>query len=111
MTAPVPNYREQTGCHNCCHVLEVTDFDDNSPYGIYYCTLNALPRPLSGSLAMGEGPRSRLAKQYGYDANAWCEWRNKHNAHPAGICDAWEIEEPSEPIDELATFGAPRGTA
>ena len=103
------NYRVQNGCHNCRHVLEVTDFDDNSPYGIYHCTLNALPRPLSGSLAMGEGPRSRLAKVYGYDAKAWWEWHSKHGVHPAGICDAWVIEDASELMDELATFGEPRG--
>jgi len=105
----VINYRVQNGCHNCRHVLEVTDFDDNSPYGIYHCTLNALPRPLSGSLAMGEGPRSRLAKVYGYDALTWWEWRSKHEVHPAGICDAWVIEDASELTDELATFGEPRG--
>ena len=101
------NYRVQNGCRNCRHSLEVTEYDDNSPYGCYYCTLGALPRPLSGSLAMGEGPRSQLAKQYGYDKMAWCEWRNKHGVHPAGICDAWVIDDASEPIDEHATFGEP----
>lgn len=90
------NYDRRNGCHNCRYVFEVTDYDTTTADGDLYCTLDAPPRPLCGSIAMEEGPRSPAAREHGYDELAWLEWARARYVHPAGICDGWAAPQPPE---------------
>lgn len=82
------NYRAQNACHNCRHVFEFVDYGHSGED--FYCTLDAPPRPLCGSVKLGEGPNSKLAREGKYDASKWLDWASARYVEPAGICDAWQ---------------------
>ena len=87
-------YRAQNGCHNCKHVWERVDYDTTTNNGDFYCTVDGLARPHSGSVA--------LDTDKGFDAEEWFTWSDAHFVQPVGICDKWQERNPCEP-DEVWT--------
>ena len=80
-------YIDQNGCHNCnlCFVME--EYDSGNTY---YCLHDAPPRPICGSILMGEG------FDFGDDLDdyeKWEEWEKGKKVNSWGICGKWEKKE------------------
>jgi len=83
------SYRVPNGCHNCRHVLILSDYDDPPEY---YCHIDNSPRPRSGACAMSE-----MFPIYSKDEDKihsyhhrWNEWASDHRVDWAGTCGEWE---------------------
>ena len=83
------NYRVQNGCGNCVHVFRRFEYDEDDEF---YCTLNAPPRPLCGSVAADEWWRYSDTEREAR-ADAWYEWRHGREVEARGFCDAWRAGE------------------
>ena len=72
-------YREQPSCATCEHRFVRTEYESGP---CYYCQVDNKPRPLCGSVAMGE--------ILGSDDDAWDEWEKwaePREVSSRGICD------------------------
>ena len=91
------NYKEVTGCHSCKHLFLQYEYDDGATH---YCTHDAPPRPLCGSLAMGEDferDRNLPSELRHTDQDPWSvamdkweEWMKGREVAAYGICDCYE---------------------
>lgn len=81
-------YEVQMACANCKHCFIRTEHDCGPSY---YCTLNAPPRPLAFSVAMGEIGNTHDEMEAIYAA--WDEWGRGREVEPHGYCDDYDPRE------------------
>ena len=80
------NYRIfPCSCRNCKHVFRWSEHDMEDQL---LCTLGAPPRPLCGSVRLGEviGPDDEEA------ADAWYEWCEDRRVVKYALCDHWAMK-------------------
>lgn len=88
MTQRPASHRSQSGCHNCAHVFRLDEYD-SSPR--YFCALNALPRPKSGSVAMDEMFDSFQSEEaYVREMDTWAAWSEPRAVQSWDTCDEWK---------------------
>jgi hypothetical protein len=99
------NYQKQNGCHNCQHCFIFREYEEGSSF---YCTFNAPPRPLCGSVAMGESffkdslnmetlteedaekEWQRRDAEFDKRLDEWTAWSKDRHVESFGICDNHE---------------------
>lgn len=89
-----PGYRSQNGCHNCASVFCQSEYDDGDSL---FCTFGAPPRPLCGSVLMGEQfggflGSLRNPEKHELQGNNWDIWSLGRQVVPEGICDNWKLK-------------------
>jgi len=83
------SYREERKpCVSCKHSVLIHEYDDPNKY---FCTKNAPPRPLCGSVAMEESywtldDREQARKH----DREWEEWSEGRQVNQLGTCDEHE---------------------
>jgi hypothetical protein len=93
-------YRVQHGCHSCRYVFVKREYDEGDTY---YCSKDAPPRPICGSIFMDE---SFTSAREGLDITAgdrytdkdpfsvalyeWERWSDGREVSCHGICDRHE---------------------
>ena len=83
---PGKNYTDRIParcCDRCKYCFVHHDFDTMPSF---YCTLNAMPRPWCGSVALGE-PAYSL-----FDDDVWNRWADEYLVARHGVCDNFIID-------------------
>ena len=79
------SYIKRDGCHNCKKVFVLREFESSD---VLYCTYNAPPRPLSGSVALRElSPTFHEANEAQEKFDEWSEGRE---VEPYGYCSHFD---------------------
>jgi hypothetical protein len=83
-----PNYRKQNACCNCKHIFIKFDYDEGTSY---FCTYNALPRPLCGSTQLNEDfIKGKNSVERCNLFEKWEHWAKNQKVEPENICDIYE---------------------
>lgn len=96
-----PSYVEQDGCWNCQHVFCKYEYDGDT---VFFCTKNAPPRPLCGSVCMNERhfhSKVRSEEESIRLHDLWEAWSLPRQCREYGVCQYWERkQEPQRPSAE-----------
>lgn len=88
-------YRIQKGCAYCTHCFVLVEYEGRP---LYYCTQDDVPRPLCGSIYLGEGfgvSESGVhdSELFERELEEWDEWCKDREVHREGICDEYEEDD------------------